>query len=182
MKFKHYIIDKKVLEGFIILNQYNLNEMSDSNFDLLKSFGDKIGLRINKSNTIFSILSKFSKNITKVLVLTTKYQNASISDDNQRANELRNEISGLLRQGSMRKEIISFFMQLDNATFSLLTIPRNILQSVFGLEITSYNDWLSDKDYILTSLNKIKKVLMNIPDNSKEMNMLNSLYISIEGK
>lgn len=180
MKFYNYINENNALNGYIILLNYDLNEVSQESFMTLKSLGDKLGLRLTKSRTVFSLLNKFSKNLTKIIILATKYHYyASVKHDNDRLKEIKKELDVLLSHTN-RKEIMSFFAQLDASTLSLLTIPKNILQSIFGIEISTYNDWLSDKDYILTSLEKIKKVLMNIHDNNKEIELLNKFYKSIE--
>ena len=183
MKYYNYLLDKSILEGYLILLQdEHLYEMSDDNISLLKSFGDKLGLRISKSQTVFSLLGRASKNISRIVVLATKYHYyVNVKYDADKVKSIKNELDSLLARTN-RKEIMSFFSQLDASTLSLLTIPKNILQSVFGIEISTYNDWLSDKDYILTSLEKIKKVLMNIPDNNKETRILDALYQSIKAK
>jgi hypothetical protein len=64
-------------------------------------------------------------------------------------------------------------------TFGLTSIVRHILMYVFGIEITTYNKWENDINYMLSHLDKVKKVLMNMHPTEEEIRAFDNLYIVI---
>jgi hypothetical protein len=71
-----------------------------------------------------------------------------------------------------KKEVISFFMQLDRAALGITAIPRHVLMSVFGLEIATYNQWMEDVDYMKKEIKHIRKTLKRMGDTEAELKAL----------
>lgn len=145
--------------------------MSDESFQAIKRLGDKLGIKISKSHTLFSLIKKFGKDVGQVLGLATKYHFANITGNREKATEIKQKLDKAMTK-TTKKDVMSFFMQLDKNLLSLTSIPRHILQSFFGIEISTYNRWVDDKDYIITSLNKVLSVLEKMGTNTKKEEQL----------
>jgi hypothetical protein len=78
-----------------------------------------------------------------------------------------------------RKNLMSFLMQLDKLTLGITSHIRHIIQSVFGVEITTYNYYKQDLDYLKTEINNIRYVLKKMGNTEKELNLLKNLEDSI---
>ena len=172
--------DTNVLECIIFLYDDNLNEMSDESFMALKKLGDKMGFKVSKSHSLFSLLKKFSKDVGNVIGLATKYHFATLTGNSAKASEIKQKLDKSLTK-TTKKDVMSFFLQLDKNLLSLTSIPRHILQSFFGVEISTYNQWKSEKDYIIMSLEKVNQVLSKMDsDTREEQKILNQLMNSIK--
>lgn len=73
-------------------------------------------------------------------------------------------------------------MQMDKLTIGLTTQIRHIIQSIFGIEITTYNNWEDDLKYLTAAMIKMRKVLNKMGDSSNEIKIINQLEISITSK
>lgn len=175
-RFKNYLNENNAFDCLIFVP---LDEMSDDTFKTLKTLGSKIGIKVNKSSTIWDYLKKYGKWAEELLRFATLY--AFYANTNpQIKNELTKNIKDTLRKVN-KKELMDFFMQLDKTTLSLTAIPRHVLQSVFGIQITTYQEWVDDKDYILNSIKKIKSLLKKHENKKEELEILNKLERMIEG-
>lgn len=165
--------ENNVLECMFLLSlDDELNEMSDENFQAIKRLGDKMGMKVSKSHSLFSLLKKFGSDVGRVLALATKYHFANVFRNTEKANEIKKEMDKALTR-TTKKDVLSFFMQLDKNLLSLTAIPRHILQSFFGVEISTYNHWKEEKEYIIDALGKIERVLDKMEgDHEKEMELL----------
>jgi hypothetical protein len=180
MRMMNYFNRFDVLGCFCTLNE--LNEMSDKTFDSIRRLGDKIGLKIHKSNTLFSILKKAGKNIEDLLRYASLYATIDMGDEESR-KELENDMKQTLKHVN-KKELADFFLQLDNNTLHLTAIPRHILSSLFGIHVSTYHEWKEEKDYILDSLRKILEVMnglekKSLHDLSNEREMIMKIQSNI---
>ncbi len=182
-KFTEYLIrEENKLTGYLMFLEYDqeINEMSDESFQSIKKLGDRMGVKVSKSHTLFSLLKRFSSDVGRVIGLATRFHFAKITNNPKKASKLKIELDKALTK-TTKKDVMSFFLQLDKNLLSLTSIPRHILQSFFGVEISTYNQWKEDKDYILDSLEKIRKVLQKMDgEHDKEMKMLVNLEKSIK--
>lgn len=181
-RLQNYLNEQDILSGYIYFLSMDdtLNEMSDEHFNAIKRLGNKMGLKVSKSHSLFSLLKKFGKDVTNVISLTARYHFARLTRNKKKEQELKSKLDRALTK-TTRRDVAAFFLQLDKSSLSLTSIPRHILQSVFGLEISVYSQWKESKDYILTSLSKVEDVLGDIvDDDAPEMETLRKLIMSIE--
>jgi len=141
------------LFGFKKLNE----EISDETFQNLKSVGDKLGIRVHRSETIFGYLKKAGKGINKLFPLISDYLYTDLTGGKER-KEIQVKMKKVLDQVD-RKEIAAFLAQLDKGTIGLSSHIRHLLQSLFGLEISFYYEWKTDREYVLSEIEKIIVVL-----------------------
>ncbi len=178
-RLQNYLNTSDVLEYIIFLYDENLNEMSDESYMAIKKLGDRIGVKVSKSHTLFGLIKRFGKDVGQVLGLATKYHFATITGNREKASEIKQKLDRALTK-TTKKDIASFFLQLDKNLLSLTSIPRHILQSFFGVKISTYDQWKDDKDYIITSLEKVDQVLSKMTsDTTAEQKILKQLINSI---
>lgn len=182
MRFNEYLTTDEYINNFIniyCLSNNELNEMSTETFNVIKKVGDKLGVRVKKSESIFTYLKRAGKNLNDLFRLSCLYLLTDITDNKSRdlivkdAKEIINKID--------RKELVAFLLQIDKASFGLTAHIRHIFQSVFGLEIATYNKWLEDREYIEKELRHIKSIMKKMGlDNTKEMDLLLKFQNGIE--
>lgn len=158
--YKNENIDNIFLDMYNILAQYELNEdiVPDSVFNNIKTVGNKVGFKVRKSDTLFDYLSAAEEEIGNIFNLVCLYiiaRNATVR------NELKTEIKQALSKINTRR-LVAFFIQLDKFTIGIVSIVRRVLQNVFGIEISSYNSWAKDIEYVLSNMEKIRQVLMKM--------------------
>lgn len=158
----------------VLSHSHRLNEavVPDSVFQNIRRVGEKIGFKINKSDTVWDYIARGEKEIVEIFDLVCLY---ILATDEGSKNELKIEIKQALLSVN-RKRIVAFFVQLDKFTFGIVALVRRVIQNVFGVEITSYNQFQQDIDYILTHLGKVKKVLLKLDPTKEEMGAYNHLY------
>ena len=115
--------------------------MKKKTFIAIKKAGDKLGLNVKESETVFSYIKKFGGGFEDFLRYACLYLYTDVRDS-----------------GS-RKELAAFLMQLDRASLGLTSHIRHILMSLFGIEIATYNNFVSDREYIEKNFKKVEKVL-----------------------
>jgi len=177
MKFKNYLQEKEkgefiyissVLELLEVLNLHNdsliesepslnllLLEQSKL-FKVLNKVAKKLGLRLKKSETIFSYIKKSGPWFEELLRLASLYLLTDVRD-----RKTRKQIMSYARKMAKDvnpKEIAAFLMQLDRAAFGLTAHLRHILMSIFGIEVATYNKWLDDPEYIEKEFKHVKIV------------------------
>jgi len=173
--FNEYLKKDNIFEdiSLIILNE-NIG-VPDSVFDNIKKVGNKIGIQIKRSDTIFDYLERAGKEVSNIIGLICKYiitKNGKEKDDLKL--KLKSDIKSVNRQ-----RIVSFIMEIDNSFIGLSSMLKLVMRNIFGIEITNYKEWLNDVEYILTSLKKIKKVLIDMNASQDEFDIYNNFYNSI---
>lgn len=179
-KKKELDIDKNLsLNDNILLDLYeiatcnHLNEdiVPDFIFNNIQSAGKKVGFKIKRSDTLFDYLASGGKEIVNLFNLICLYIIASEPEKTNVKNDIKTELKKI-----NRRRLIAFILQIDKLSFGLTSIVRHILMAVFGLEVTTYNKWAKDIEYIMTHLDKIKKVLMSMNPTPEEIQALDNLY------
>ena len=182
MKFKNYLTTDEYINNFIdiyCLSNNELNEMSTETFNIIKKVGDKLGVRVKKSESIFTYLKRAGNNFNDLFRLASLYLLTDVIDSKSRANIVKDAKDVINKLD--RKELIAFLLQIDKASFGLTAHIRHVFQSIFGLEIATYNKWLEDKEYIEKELRHIKFVMNKMGlDNTKEMELLLKFQKGIE--
>lgn len=174
MRLNNYIennTEYPSFEGWLYLLQNNrVDEVSDKTFEVMERLGKRMGFKIKKSNTLFDYLRQAGGKFETILRLASLYLLTDISAGEERkeiAQDIKNEIKKV-----NKKDLMAFFMQLDKALLGFTSIPRHVLMSILGIEITTYNRWMDDVDYIDKETRHIKKVLKRMPGTDKELELI----------
>jgi len=173
-KLPFHLEENTLIPEYIrLIEELQLNEMSSDTFKFVKSLGAKLGVRIKKSESIFSYLKKFGKGADDLVRYASLYLLTDITDSKSR-KELVQDAKNTIKKMD-RRELMGFVMQIDRATFGVTAHLRHIMQSVFGLEVATYNKWLDDIKYMKKEMRHIRKVLKRTGGSEKELKALNTL-------
>lgn len=167
-------LDDNMLQDLIDGLEYGkINEamIPDVVFNNIKSAASKVGFKVKRSDSIFDYLASAGSEIQELFSLICQY----IVAEKENKSELKSQIKTALGKINHRR-ITAFVLMLDKMTFGLTSIVRHILMYVFGIEITTYNKWENDINYILTHLGKVKKVLMGMSPTEEEIIAFDKLY------
>lgn len=167
-------LDDNMLQDLVDGLEYgNINEamIPDRVFDNVKSAASKVGLKVKRSDSIFDYLASAGVEMQELFSLLCQY----IIAEKENKSALKAQIKTALGKINHRR-ITAFVLMLDKMTFGLTSIVRHILMYVFGIEVTTYNRWENDINYILTHLGKVKKVLMTMSPTEEEIIAFDKLY------
>lgn len=174
MRLEKYINEYSYLGEYLsLMESICINEMTDDTFSVIRRLGSKVGLKVKKSNTIFDYLKKSRRGMGELLKYASLYGMTDIKDKETRAKLVDNMRDTLKKVN--KRDVTAFFMQLDRSLLSLTSIPRHILMSLFGIEVTTFNKWIDDIEYIKKELRHVKVVLNRIGDMDKEIEVVNNL-------
>jgi len=181
MRFEQYINEKSYnnFHGLLLVcDATNLNESDDKVFKVIKSAGDKLGLRVVRSNTLVGLFKVYSKDFKLLVQYAAEYLLTDIKDSKSRSDIVKKakKISNKIN----RKDMLSFLMQFDKLTLGITSHIRHIFQSVFGIQIDSYNNWLDNYNYILSEIDKIRAVLKKMGNSDKELKILDQFEKNIK--
>ena len=157
-----------------------LNESSQKTFDVIHNIGKKLGLKVRKSDSIFTYIKKSGKTFSDLLHQMGDFLYTDVTDNKARSIIVSNMGDTLKKIN--KRSLADFFLQLDKLSFGITAIPRHIINSLFGIEIASYEKWLSDYNYVVKELENIKVVLKNIPNMGKEIELVSNLELILKGK
>jgi len=175
-RFQSYIERNEfsIISEYITLMEYfQLDEMSPQTFINIKKAGEKLGLNVKKSKSLVDYLKGADKKIGELLRYSTMFLATDIGD-----NKTRKKIIGWMREALRsidKRDVIGFLIQLDKVSFGLTSHIRHMFQSLFGVEVTTYNDWKSNYDYVENELRKIKEVLSKAGASEEEMKAVGNL-------
>jgi len=163
MRLNKYIQDNNFpyLSSLLYLTKNDIvNEhiIPDNLFNLLKKIGEKIGINVKRSDTIFDYIEKAQSNLVDLFTYATLY---FLSKNPKQKEQLKKDMADVLKNVNV-KEITAFLMQLDRATIGLTAHVRHILMSLFGIEIATYNKIHTDIELIQKELQKIRMLLSKI--------------------
>jgi len=155
-----------------MLGSTELNEMAipDSLFNSLKRIGEKIGVNVKRSDTIFDYISRAEGGLVDLYTYASLY---FLSNDTKQKEELKQDMKSILKNFNV-KEITAFLMQLDRATFGITAHVRHILMSLFGIEIATYNKMHTDIELIQKEIQKVRMLLNKINAEPKVLNALDN--------
>lgn len=145
---------------------------------ILKAGAEKLGLRIKTSETIWSYMKKGGTWFTDMVRLISLYMLTDVSDSKTR-KLIRGYAKQMLKQID-KKSVVDFLLQLDKAGFGITSHFRHILQSLFGIELTTYHKWLDDPTYISKELEKIKAVAQKGKVSSKFTKVIDDLEAQLK--
>lgn len=183
MRFQNYLKenDFKYFSDLLMVGEtLELNEMSKDTFNKLKTVGNKLGLRVVKSNTLAGLLKRAGKGVDDLFRYAVLYLYTDISDKESRKDIVK-DAKKIIKQINMQN-LMSFLIQMDKLTIGITAQIRHIIQSIFGIEITTYNNWENDVKYLLNAIDRMKKVLKNMDNTNDEIEIINQLEISINNK
>ena len=84
-----------------------------------------------------------------------------------------------------KKQLMAFLFQLDKASFGITAHIRHILQTLLGVEVTTYNRWMEDYEYMQKELKHIKTVLDRVGASKEEYEALQKFQntiVNLKGK
>lgn len=160
------------LYNVFIYNKLNEGAIKDTLFNNIKLVGSKLGLKVKKAESLFDYIASGEKEMFEFFNLICLYLLANNSSDR---NSISNEIRTSFKKIN-KKRFTAFIMQLDKVSFGLTSIVRHILMSLTGIEITTYNTWEKDINYIISQLDKVRKVLLEMGPTDEEIKAFDGLY------
>lgn len=159
---------------------HRLDEMGvpASLFNYMRDAGAKMGINVKRSDSIFTYIAKVEGSIVDLFTYATLYFFAT--DKNQR-RELYNDMKSLITSIDKR-ELAAFLVQLDKSTMGLSSFIRNTLQSLFGIEIATYNKVLPELDWILKEIPKIRSALERMKADAQSFVALDRFELVVKNK
>lgn len=180
MRFENYINEQDFnVLGFYCLFE-DLNEASDEFIFKLQKMGQKYGVKVRKTKTFQQLIATAGKGVLKLMKLIADYSLHADIFDNAARNKLASDIKAQF--GKVKKEdVIAFMVNLDKSFLGITAIPRHIVQNILGIEITSYNNWQSNADYLNKNIPKIISILHIMGDTENEK-LAKQLFSNVTGK
>ena len=179
MKFKQYIDEESMnVFGYIYLTN-ELNEVSDDFLLKLQSVGKKMGIKVRKSKTFQNQINKAGKGVLHLMKLVLDYSLHDDIFDIQAGKKLEQEMKSQFSKVK-KEDVISFIVNIDKSFIGITSIPRHILQNVLGISITSFDNYVSDVDYIEKNMGKIISSLRDLGAKEEEI-MAKRIYSNITG-
>lgn len=180
MRFQSYINEGKYKNFHAIImlcDDIYVNEMTDKTFNTIKSAGGKLGLKVAKSNTLFGLLKSAGKDVDEIVRLAALYMITDITDNKSRQDIVK-DAKSILKKVNI-KNLMTFLFQVDKLSLGITSHLRHIMMSIFGVEITTYNYYKQDIDYLKSEINNIKQVLKRMGNTENELKLLKNLENSI---
>lgn len=148
-----------------------VNELSDETFQTVKKLGEKLGFKVQKSDSLFDYLKRAGKGVNDLFRTAAIYSMTDLTNKKFR-KQLEADAKKTLNKLN-KKEVVAFLMQLDRGTIGLTAHIRHILMSFFGIEFATYNRWVDDLQYLQQEVKMIKKKLNQMGlGNSEEMKII----------
>lgn len=180
MRFQSYLNEETFnILGFVYLTD-EVNEASDEFILKLQKMGQKYGIKVRKTKTFQELMAGAGKGVLHLMKLVTDYAvSADILDPTPR-KKLEADIKAQFA-GMKKEDVVAFIVNLDKSFLGITAIPRHIIQNILGIEITSYNNWQSNMDYVEKNVPKIISVLHIMGDHENEA-LAKRIYKNITGK
>lgn len=180
MRFENYIKE----EDFNVLGFFHMfddvNEASDEFIFKLQKMGQKYGVKVRKTKTFQQLVAGAGKGVLRLMKLVADYAvTADILDPAPR-KKLEADIKAQF-SGMKKEDVIAFMVNLDKSFLGITAIPRHIVQNILGIEITSYNNWQSNADYLNKNIPKIISILHIMGDTENEK-IAKQLFTNVTGK
>ncbi len=157
---------------FIVMYEstVQVSEMTDTTFSKIKSAGKKMGFKVEKSKSLFSYFKSLDKGFTNLLRYASLYMMTNVTDNASR-KELVGDMKNVMK-GINKKEVVAFILQLDKVSVGLSSMVRHIFQSVLGIEISGYYNWIDDLEWLQKTMKDIRVVLNRMDGMNKELKAL----------
>lgn len=176
--FPSHELTENLIQNIYRMSTFNkMNEaiIPDFIFKNIKKLGDTIGLNVKRSDTLFDYLGRGEKELVELYNLICLYL---IAPTPAQRREMESEIGKALKQVN-RQRLVAFIMQTDKMSVGLTSIIRHVLMTVFGIEISAYNKWDDNITFVLSHLDKVKRVLLKMNPSKEELEAFDMLYGSI---
>jgi len=154
-----------------------LNEVSDETIQSLKKLGAKVGVRVKKTDSIFTYLKRAGRGMENLLRYASMFMMTDVTD-----NKTRKKIMQDIKKETKKvdkKAMMDFFMQIDKGLLHFTSIPRHVLMSLFGIEVTTFHKWMEDREYIEKETRHIRKLLQKMEGADKELALLDRFEKSL---
>jgi len=139
MRFDEYVkpIEFTYLTEYVtICEAVMLSEMSNQKFEEIRLAAKRLGLRINRSDSIFDFLKDVGSTTSDFFRAAVLYASTDMKDKKTKQGFVSDMKSSLSRIN--KKEMTAFLLILDKSTLGLTSHVRHILQGLFGIEVTGY--------------------------------------------
>jgi len=179
MRLKQYINGTNIFEDYLCLYEsLNIDEMSNDTFNKLKEVGKKVGFKIEKKKSLIDYFKGVNKGVEDLLRYASLYMLTDIKDSESR-KELTDDAKEVFKRIN-KKDLTNMLLQLDKATIGSTSHIRHILHSVFGIDISTYGNWLKDAEWLKKTINDIRIVLNRMGDTGPELKALDDFEKSLE--
>ena len=181
MRFENYLNDKSsFFQDYLVLcESLELNEMADDTFYKLKQAGKKMGFNVKKSKSLVSYFKNINTGAEDLLRYAALFMLTDIKDNASR-KELTQDAKKVFKRIN-KKDVTNMLLQIDKSTVGVSSHIRHIFQSAFGIEVTSYTNWLKDAEYISNTLKELKITLKRMGDTEEELKALDKFERSLQG-
>ena len=139
MKFNEYLKEEDatyITEYITICEAVMLSEMSNKTFEEIRQAAKRLGLRVNRSDSIFDFLKDVGKTTSDFFRSAVLYASTDMTDKKTKQGFVNDMKSSLSRIN--KREMTAFLLVLDKSTLGLTSHIRHILQGLFGIEVTGY--------------------------------------------
>jgi hypothetical protein len=180
MRLEKYINESNPLEDYLVLcESLQLDEMTDSTFTKLKQAGKKMGFHVKKSKSLVDYFKNINTGVEDLLRYAALFMLTDVRDNASR-KELTQDAKKVFKR-IKKKDVTNMLLQIDKNTVGVSSHIRHIFQSAFGIEVTSYTNWLKDAEYLQTSLNGMEVTLKRMGDTEEELKALARFEKSLQG-
>jgi hypothetical protein len=180
MRLQKYINESNPLEDYLVLcESLQLNEMTDSTFSKLKQAGKKMGFNVKKSKSLVDYFKGINTGVEDLLRYAALFMLTDVRDNASR-KELTQDAKKVFKR-IKKKDVTNMLLQIDKNTIGVSSHIRHIFQSAFGIEVTSYTNWLKDAEYLQNSLNDMEVTLKQMGDTEEELKALSRFEKSLQG-
>ena len=179
-RLQKYMNNSNVLVDYLSLcESVQINEMSNDTFKKLQSAGKKLGFKVKKSKSLLDYFSSARDGLEDLLRHASLYMLTDIKDSESR-KEIVQDAKNTLKSIN-KKDVTAMLMQIEKSTIGATSYFRHVFQSIFGVEISTYNDWLKDAEYLKKSINDMRITLKRMQDTEEELKALNNFEASLQG-
>jgi len=182
-RFENYLNEKPTFfKDYLILCEslgIGLNEMTDDTFHKLKKAGKKMGFNVKKSKSLVSYFKSINTGAEDLLRYAALYMLTDIKDNASR-KELTQDAKKVFKRIN-KKDVTNMLLQMDKSTIGVTSHVRHIFQSAFGIEVSSYTNWLKDAEYISNTLKDLEITLKRMGDTDEELQALDKFKKSLQG-
>jgi hypothetical protein len=181
MRFENYLNDKSsFLKDYLVLcESLELNELKDDTLKKLSQAGKKIGFKVKRSKSLVDYFKGINTGVEDLLRYAALFMLTDIKDNASR-KELTQDAKQVFKR-IKKKDVTNMLLQIDKSTVGVSSHIRHIFQSAFGIEVTSYTNWLKDAEYISNTLKDMKITLKRMGDTDAELQALAKFERSLQG-
>jgi len=168
------------LEAYLNLcESLRLDELKNDTFMKLKAAGKKMGFNVKKSKSLVDYFKNINTGVEDLLRYAALFMLTDIKDNASR-KELTKDARDVFKRIN-KKDVTNMLMQIDKNTIGVSSHIRHIFQSAFGIELSTYTNWLKDAEYLNNTLKDIQITLKRMGDTGEELKALDRFQQSLQG-